>query len=90
MFAFFINASAYIRETSNEILVKAWIDIDPSLPAAFYFSADNQAWIRYRGAKLQVPLLATLFGDKLHATYNIDLCTRINAERGNAAVLPNA
>lgn len=50
---------------SNEDLVKAWMDIDTQPPAAVYFGADNRAWVRYRGTKAQVPLLATPFADNL-------------------------
>jgi hypothetical protein len=60
-----IDAGAYILEMSNEDLVKAWMNIDPRPPAAVYFGADNRAWVRYRGAKARVPLLATPFVDNL-------------------------
>jgi len=61
-----IDAGAYILEMSNEDLVKAWLDIDSVPQAAVYFGADNRAWVRYRGTKAQVPLLATPFADNLH------------------------
>jgi hypothetical protein len=60
-----IDAGAYILEMSNEDLVKSWMDIDSGPPAAVYFGADNRAWVRYRGTKARVPLLATPFIDNL-------------------------
>ncbi|CBX97993.1 hypothetical protein LEMA_P094020.1 [Plenodomus lingam JN3] len=60
-----IDAGAYILEMSNENLVKAWMDIDTRPPAAVYFGADNRAWVRYRGIKESVPLLATPFVDNM-------------------------
>jgi hypothetical protein len=60
-----IDAGAYILEMSNEDLVKAWMDIDTEPPAAVYYGADNRAWVRYRGTKARVPLLATPFVDNL-------------------------
>ena len=60
-----IDSGAYILEMSNEDLVKAWMDIDTQPPAAVYFGADNRAWVRYRGTKARVPLLATPFVDNL-------------------------
>ena len=60
-----IDAGAYVLEMSNEDLVKAWMDIDTEPPAAVYFGADNRAWVRYRGTKARVPLLATPFADNL-------------------------
>ncbi|KAH6355539.1 hypothetical protein HBI34_227520 [Parastagonospora nodorum] len=60
-----IDAGAYILEMSNEDLVKAWMDIDTGPSAAVYFGADNRAWVRYRGTKARVPLLATPFVDNL-------------------------
>jgi hypothetical protein len=60
-----IDAGAYILEMSNEDLVKAWMDKDTEPPAAVYFGADNRAWVRYRGTKARVPLLATPFVDNL-------------------------
>jgi hypothetical protein len=60
-----IDAGAYILEMSNEALVKAWLDIDSKPQAAVYFGADNRAWVRYRGTKNPVPLLATAFVDNL-------------------------
>lgn len=50
---------------SNEDLVMTWMDINTDPPAAVYFGADNRAWVRYRGTKARVPLLATPFADKL-------------------------
>lgn len=60
-----IDSGAYILEMGNEDLVKAWMDIDTQPPAAVYFGADNRAWVRYRGTKARVPLLATPFADNL-------------------------
>jgi len=60
-----IDAGAYVLEMSNEDLVKAWMEIDTEPPAAVYFAADNRAWVRYRGTKAPVPLLATPFVDNL-------------------------
>jgi hypothetical protein len=60
-----IDAGAYILEMSNEDLVKAWMEKDTEPPAAVYFGADNRAWVRYRGTKAPVPLLATPFVDNL-------------------------
>jgi hypothetical protein len=60
-----IDAGAYVLEMSNEDLVKAWMEIDTEPPAAVYFGADNRAWVRYRGTKARVPLLATPFVDNL-------------------------
>ncbi|KAH9865891.1 hypothetical protein J1614_009478 [Plenodomus biglobosus] len=60
-----IDAGAYILEMSNESLVKAWMDIDTGPSAAVYFGADNRAWVRYRGIKDAVPLLATPFVDNM-------------------------
>jgi len=60
-----IDAGAYILEMSNEDLVKAWLDIDSEPQAAVFFRTDNRAWVRYRGLKDPVPLLATPFLDNL-------------------------
>jgi hypothetical protein len=60
-----IDAGAYILEMSNEDLVQTWMDIDTGPPAAVYFGTDNRAWVRYRGTKARVPLLATPFADNL-------------------------
>jgi hypothetical protein len=60
-----IDAGAYILEMSNEDLVKTWMDIDTAPQVAVYFGADNRAWVRYRGTKARVPLLATPFVDNL-------------------------
>lgn len=49
----------------NEALVKAWLEVDTEPQAAVYFGADNRAWVRYRGTKDSVPLLATAFVDNL-------------------------
>jgi hypothetical protein len=61
-----IDAGAYVLEMSNEALVKAWLEIDNEPQAAVFFGADNQAWVRYRGTKDPVPLLATPFVDNMH------------------------
>ncbi|KAH8635797.1 hypothetical protein IG631_11198, partial [Alternaria alternata] len=60
-----IDAGAYILEVSNEDLVKKWMDMDTQPQAAVYFGADNRAWVRYRGTKARVPLLATPLVDHL-------------------------
>ncbi|KAH7117537.1 hypothetical protein B0J11DRAFT_493133 [Dendryphion nanum] len=60
-----IDAGAYILEMDNETLVKKWLDMDTQAKAAVYFGSDNRAWVRYRGNKAKVPLLATAFVDKL-------------------------
>jgi hypothetical protein len=60
-----IDAGAYILEMSNEDLVKTWMDIDTEPQAAVYFGSDNRAWVRYRGTKARVPLLATPLVDNL-------------------------
>lgn len=60
-----IDAGAYILEMSNEQLVKTWLDIDTPAKAAVFFGADNRAWVRYRGGKESVPLLATAFVNHL-------------------------
>ncbi|OWY47029.1 uncharacterized protein AALT_g10973 [Alternaria alternata] len=60
-----IDAGAYILEMSNEDLVKTWMDIDTQPQAAVYFGADNRVWVRYRGTKARVPLLATPLVDHL-------------------------
>jgi hypothetical protein len=60
-----IDAGAYILEMGNEALVTAWLDIDTEPPAAVFFGADNRAWVRYRGMKAAVPLLATPFAGDL-------------------------
>ncbi|CAN9193922.1 unnamed protein product [Alternaria alternata] len=60
-----IDAGAYILEMSNEDLVKTWMDIDTQPQAAVYFGTDNRAWVRYRGTKARVPLLATPLVDHL-------------------------
>ncbi|KAF1997703.1 hypothetical protein P154DRAFT_622249 [Amniculicola lignicola CBS 123094] len=60
-----IDAGAYILEMGNEALVKAWMDIDSRPQAAVFFGSDNRAWVRYRGMKAPVPLLATPFVDRL-------------------------
>jgi hypothetical protein len=60
-----IDAGAYILEMGNEDLVKAWLEIDTEPQAAVFFGADNRAWVRYRGTKASVPLLATAFVDNM-------------------------
>ncbi|PSN61496.1 hypothetical protein BS50DRAFT_578491 [Corynespora cassiicola Philippines] len=60
-----IDAGAFILEMNNEALVTAWLDIDSKPQAAVFFGADNRAWVRYRGMKAPVPLLATPFVDHL-------------------------
>jgi hypothetical protein len=60
-----IDAGAYILEMDNEALVNAWLKIDTKPQAAVFFRADNRAWVRYRGTKASVPLLATAFVDNL-------------------------
>ncbi|KAF1847270.1 uncharacterized protein K460DRAFT_332087 [Cucurbitaria berberidis CBS 394.84] len=60
-----IDAGAYILEMDNEALVTAWLEIDSEPQAAVFFGADNRAWVRYRGMKARVPLLATPFVDHL-------------------------
>jgi hypothetical protein len=61
-----IDAGACILEMGNEDLVKAWLDVDSEAVAAVYFGADNRAWVRYRGGKASVPLLATALAGNLH------------------------
>ena len=39
-----IDAGAYILESSNEVLVQKWLDIEKLSKAAVYFAADNRAW----------------------------------------------
>lgn len=39
-----IDAGAYILESSNEALVKKWLEIDIGSKAAVYFQTDNRAW----------------------------------------------
>ena len=58
-----IDAGAYILEMSNENLVKAWLEIDTQAEMAVFFGTDNRAWVRYRGEKENVPLLATAFAE---------------------------
>ncbi|ORY15467.1 hypothetical protein BCR34DRAFT_642957 [Clohesyomyces aquaticus] len=60
-----IDAGAHILEMGNEDLVKTWQAIDTEPLAAVYFGADNRAWVRYRGTKKPVPLLASAFVDNL-------------------------
>ncbi|KAH8814811.1 hypothetical protein F5884DRAFT_151839 [Xylogone sp. PMI_703] len=60
-----IDAGAYILERDNLSLVKAWQEKDTKAKAAVYFGADNRAWVRYRGKKDSVPLLATPFAENL-------------------------
>jgi hypothetical protein len=50
---------------SNEDLVKSCMEVDTKPPAAVYFGADHRVWVRYRGTKARVPLLATPFIDNL-------------------------
>ena len=42
------------------------MDKDTQPQAALYFGADNRAWVRYRGTKARVPLLATPLIDHLN------------------------
>ncbi|KAF2647966.1 hypothetical protein K491DRAFT_722967 [Lophiostoma macrostomum CBS 122681] len=60
-----IDAGAYILEMSNAELAKTWLDIDTDPQAAVYFGFDNRAWVRYRGTKTAVPLLATPLANNL-------------------------
>lgn len=39
-----IDAGAYILESSNEALVKKWLEMDRDAKAAVYFAGDNRAW----------------------------------------------
>lgn len=39
-----IDAGAYILESSNEALVRKWLDIEHSAKAAVYFAENNRAW----------------------------------------------
>lgn len=59
-----IDAGAQILEFDNLDLVKAWLEVDPSSPAAVYFNAENKAIVRYRFGH-EVPLLASPFADDL-------------------------
>jgi hypothetical protein len=60
-----IDAGACILEMRNEDLVDAWMDKDNEAQAGIYFGADNRAWVKYRGMKASVPLIATPFVDRM-------------------------
>lgn len=60
-----IDAGAYILEMSNEQLALEWLDIDLEAKAAVYFDSNSKAWVRYRGRKDPIALLATPFASNL-------------------------
>jgi hypothetical protein len=54
-----IDSGAYILEMNNEDVASAWLKIDSTAQAAVYFDGRDRAWVRYRGRKRPVLLLAT-------------------------------
>jgi hypothetical protein len=60
-----IDAGAYILEMGNESLIEAWMGTDTEAQAGIFFGTDNRAWVKYRGMKASVPLLATPFVDRM-------------------------
>lgn len=59
-----IDAGAYILESDNRSLVRAWLQKEHEVPAAVYFGSDNKAWVQYSAGKT-IPLLASPFADSL-------------------------
>jgi hypothetical protein len=73
---------------SNQDLAKAWLAIDPAAKGAVYFGADDRAWVKFRGGKEDVPLLASAYAENLEDcvvyideahTRGIDLRLPLNA-----------
>ncbi|KAK6347384.1 hypothetical protein TWF718_005223 [Orbilia javanica] len=57
-----IDAGAQILELDNLQLVKAWMAIDTTAPAAIYFDKSNKPYVFYRNTST-VPLLATPYAE---------------------------
>ncbi|EFQ97651.1 hypothetical protein MGYG_00689 [Nannizzia gypsea CBS 118893] len=59
-----IDAGAQILEMDNLSLVKEWLRVDWTAPAAMYFDSENKPYIIYRNG-YRVPLLASPYADNL-------------------------
>ena len=59
-----IDVGAQILEMDNFSLVKAWLVIYVSAPAAVYFDSENKPYVLYRQGH-QIPLSASPFADNL-------------------------
>lgn len=60
----FLDAGALIMEMDNQSLVRAWLEIDLTALAAFYFDKDNKPQILYRNGS-RVPFHSSTFSDNL-------------------------
>ena len=60
----FIDAGAYILESTNDSLARMWLDIDHEAPAAVFFDEANKPWVLYRKGG-PTPLQASPYADDL-------------------------
>jgi hypothetical protein len=61
-----IDAGALVLDMSNHEVIDCWLRHDEDARAGVYFDSKNRAWVKYRGRRDVIPLLASPFADNLN------------------------